>query len=70
MGLYYKRPTVADIRALKGKRQLTMLYVDTPDEAASAAGIDMLSITEPIWTPKCAMPPRTALFKLACCMES
>ncbi len=28
MGLYHKRPTVADIRALKGKRTLTMLYVD------------------------------------------
>jgi 3-methyl-2-oxobutanoate hydroxymethyltransferase len=51
MGLYYKRPTVADIRALKGKRQLTMLYVDTPAEAAAAAtaGIDMLSIIDPVW---------------------
>ena len=48
------RPTVADIRALKGVRQLTMLYVDTPDEAraAAAAGIDMLSIIEPVWTPQ------------------
>ena len=26
--------TVADLRAQKGKRQLTMLFVDTPDEAA------------------------------------
>jgi 3-methyl-2-oxobutanoate hydroxymethyltransferase len=51
MGLYHNRPTVADIRALKGKRQLTMLYVDTPAEAAAAAtaGIDMLSIIDPIW---------------------
>ena len=51
MGLYDKRPTVADIRALKGKRQLTMLYVDTPAEAAAAAtaGIDMLSIIDPVW---------------------
>ena len=51
-GLYHDRPTVADIRALKGKRQLTMLYVDTPDEAAAAAtaGIDMLSIIDPVWT--------------------
>ena len=49
MGLYHQRPTVADIRALKGKRQMTMLYVDTPNEAAAAAaaGIDMLSITDP-----------------------
>ena len=48
------RLTVADLRALKGKRQLTMLFVDTPDEAAAAAaaGIDILSIIAPIWTPK------------------
>ena len=46
------RPTVADIRALKGKRTLTMLYVETPEEAAAAAqaGIDMLSIIAPRWT--------------------
>ena len=46
------RPTVADIRALKGKRTLTMLYVETPEEAAAAAeaGIDMLSIIDPLWT--------------------
>ena len=48
------RNTVADMLALKGKRQITMLYVDTLDEAraASAAGIDMLSIVETIWTPE------------------
>lgn len=50
----HKRLTVADLLALKGKRQLTMLYVDTLDEAAaaSAAGIDMLSIIDPVWTPE------------------
>lgn len=49
-----KRPTVADIRALKGKRQLSMLYVETVEEAraAAAAGIDMLSIIDPVWTPE------------------
>ena len=49
-----KRPTVADIRALKGKRQISMLFVDTVDEAAAAnaAGIDMLSIIDPVWTPE------------------
>ncbi len=54
MGLYHNRPTVADIRAQKGKRQLSMLYVDTPEEAAAAAaaGIDMLSIIDPVWTPE------------------
>ena len=46
------RLTVAGLRALKGTRQLTMLFVDTADEAAaaSAAGIDILSIIAPIWT--------------------
>ncbi len=45
------RRTVADMLALKGKQQLTMLYVDTLDEAraAASAGIDMLSIIDPIW---------------------
>ena len=53
-GLHHTRPTVADIRALKGKRTLTMLFVDTPDEAAAAAaaGIDILSIIDPVWTPE------------------
>lgn len=48
------RPTVADIRAQKGVRQLSMLFVDTPDEAAAAdaAGIDMLSIVSTVWTPE------------------
>ena len=48
------RRTVADLRALKGKRQLTMLYVETIDvaAAASAAGIDLLSIIDPVWTPE------------------
>lgn len=46
------RPTVADLRALKGQRTLTMLYVETEDEAraAAAAGIDLLSIIAPLWT--------------------
>jgi 3-methyl-2-oxobutanoate hydroxymethyltransferase len=50
----HSRLTVAGLRALKGKRQLTMLFVDTLDEAAaaSAAGIDILSIIDPVWTPE------------------
>ena len=41
-----KRPTVADLRAMKGKRQLTMLRVLTLDEAEAAerAGVDIVSI--------------------------
>ncbi len=41
-----KRPTVADLRANKGKYQYTMLRVENWDElaAAEAAGIDMCSV--------------------------
>ncbi len=41
-----KRPTIADLRALKGKRQLTMLRVLTLQEAEAAerAKIDIVSI--------------------------
>ncbi len=40
------KPTIADLRALKGLRQLTMLRVMTLDEAAAAeaAGIDIVSV--------------------------
>ncbi len=41
-----QRPTVADLRSLKGRRQLTMLRVETLDEAEAAqrAGIDAVSV--------------------------
>ena len=41
-----KRPTIADLRAIKGKRQLTMLRVMNLEEAEAAerAGIDIVSI--------------------------
>ena len=41
-----KKPTIADLRDLKGKGQLTMLRVMTLDEAAAAeaAGIDIVSV--------------------------
>ncbi len=41
-----KKPTIADLRALKGKGQLTMLRVMTLDEASAAeqAGIDIVSV--------------------------
>ncbi len=43
-----KKPTIADLRALKGKGQLTMLKVTTLEEAAAAeeAGIDIVSLPE------------------------
>jgi 3-methyl-2-oxobutanoate hydroxymethyltransferase len=45
------RPTVADLRALRGVRQMTMLYVTSHDEARACAtvGIDVLSIETPYW---------------------
>lgn len=48
-----KRPTIADLRALKGRRQLTMLRVETLDEAHAAqqAGIDMLSVPPALLGP-------------------
>ena len=48
------RKTVAEMLALKGKNQIKMLFVDTLEEAvaANAAGIDMLSIEDPNWTPE------------------
>jgi len=49
-----KRPTVADIRAMKARGQkISMLYVTTTEEAAAAAaaGIDMLSIEGRFFSP-------------------
>lgn len=41
-----KRPTIADLKSLKGKKQLTMLRYFSLDEAAAAeaAGIDIASV--------------------------
>ena len=46
------RATVADLLALKGKRQLTQVLVRAPEEAraAEAAGIDMVSVDETYWS--------------------
>ena len=52
---YHTRPTVADMRAKKARGEtFTMLFVETHDEAraAAAAGIDMLSIMDSLWTPQ------------------
>lgn len=52
---FNKRPTVADIRAMKTRgEKLSMLYVTTADEAAAAdaAGIHMLSIESRFMTPE------------------
>jgi 3-methyl-2-oxobutanoate hydroxymethyltransferase len=46
------RRTVADLRALRGTRQLSMIHLESLDEAraAAAAHIDLLSIETPIWS--------------------
>ncbi len=51
MGMNRSRPTVADLRANRGKRMMSMLHIEDLDEAraSAAAGIDILSIEEPIW---------------------
>jgi 3-methyl-2-oxobutanoate hydroxymethyltransferase len=47
------RLTIADVRALKGVRQMSMVHVEDLDEARACAsvGIDILSIEAPIWSP-------------------
>jgi 3-methyl-2-oxobutanoate hydroxymethyltransferase len=54
MTMKNQRPTVADILALKGRRQLTMLRVETLEEAQAAerAGVDMLSVPPSLLTPE------------------
>jgi 3-methyl-2-oxobutanoate hydroxymethyltransferase len=49
------RPTVADLRAMKGKKQLTMLRVLTLEEAEASekAGIDIVSVP-----PELCLDPR------------
>jgi 3-methyl-2-oxobutanoate hydroxymethyltransferase len=48
-----KRPTVADLRAWKGKRALTQILIRSLDEAAAVAqaGIEMASVDESHWSP-------------------
>ena len=53
--MYHKRPTVADIRAMKARgERISMLYVTTTEEAAAAAaaGIHMLSIEGRFFNPE------------------
>lgn len=47
------RPTVADLLALKGRRQLTMLRVETLEEADAAerAGVDLVSVPPALLGP-------------------
>jgi len=49
-----RRPTVADLLALKGRRQLTMLRVVTLEEAEAAerAGVDLLSVPPELLGPE------------------
>jgi 3-methyl-2-oxobutanoate hydroxymethyltransferase len=46
------RKSVAEIRALRGQRQLSMIHIESHEEAraAAASGIDLLSIETPIWS--------------------
>ena len=48
------RKSVAEILALRGTRQMSMIHIESLDEAAAAAGagIDLLSIEDPIWSPR------------------
>jgi 3-methyl-2-oxobutanoate hydroxymethyltransferase len=61
-----KRPTVADLRAIKGKRQLTMLRVMNLDEAAAAekAGIDIVSIPPALVMDPCYREVAPTLFTM------
>jgi 3-methyl-2-oxobutanoate hydroxymethyltransferase len=49
-----QRPTVADLLAIKGKRQLSMLRVESLEEAEAAqrAGIDLLSVPPGLLGPE------------------
>ncbi|PZM10607.1 3-methyl-2-oxobutanoate hydroxymethyltransferase [Rhizobium tubonense] len=49
----HMRPTVADLLAMKGMRQLTMLRVETLEEAEAAerAGVDLLSVPPGLLQP-------------------
>ncbi|MDE0112850.1 MAG: 3-methyl-2-oxobutanoate hydroxymethyltransferase, partial [Albidovulum sp.] len=52
---YHDRPTVWDMRAKKANgEKISMLFVETHEEAraAASAGVDMLSIIDPLWTPQ------------------
>ena len=66
------RPTVADIRANKGKRQMTMVHIENVEEAraCAAAGIDVLSIETPIWDAACARRRATRSSRSACSTAS
>jgi 3-methyl-2-oxobutanoate hydroxymethyltransferase len=48
------RITVRELLDLKGTRQFSMIHVESLEEAAAAeaAGIELLSIETPIWTPE------------------
>jgi 3-methyl-2-oxobutanoate hydroxymethyltransferase len=48
------RKSVAELLARRGQRQLSMLHIESLDEAAAcaAAGIDLLSIETPIWSAR------------------
>ncbi len=56
------RPTVADLRAWKGTRQLTNVYVDSIEEAAAAeeAGIDIITVQDTLMSAEIRAASPTA----------
>lgn len=54
----HRRPTVADLLSMKGKRQLTMLRVMTLEEAEAAekARIDLVSVPPALLGPEFREP--------------
>jgi len=61
-----RKPTVADLRARKGKGQLTMLRVSTLEEAAAAeaAGIDVVSLPPALATDPAYRQVAPTLFSM------
>jgi 3-methyl-2-oxobutanoate hydroxymethyltransferase len=61
-----KLPTIADLRALKGQRQLTMLRYFSLDEAAAseAAGIDIASVPAEVLLDPCYRDVAPTVFSM------
>ena len=58
--------TVGDLRALKGKRQLTMLYIDTIDEAAAESAAQYLFAEDVLGYSRGHQPRHAKVFRNFC----